>query len=98
MNDLNQKDLLVFFKFCTGSTRVPVDGFNSLQGNRNKLHKFCIDSGTPDKEIKHEKSLKLIEANTCFNRILMPSYKTKEEIATVINIIVSNDTNFFGKQ
>ena len=89
--------MLVFFKFCTGSTRVPIDGFNSLQGNRNKLHKFCIDSGSAEK-VEDKNKKKLIEANTCFNRIIMPCYKSKEEVIHVINTIIKNDTNYFGKQ
>jgi hypothetical protein len=95
---MDNKDLLIFFKFCTGSTRVPIDGFNSLQGNRNKINKFCIDSLPLDENGNNKNHLKLIEANTCFNRIIMPCYKSKEEVLHVINTIIKNDTNYFGKQ
>jgi len=62
------------------------------------MHKFCIDSGVPDKKDRYINSLKLIEANTCFNRIIMPCYKSKEELMRVVDIIIKNDTNYFGKQ
>ena len=44
---------------------------------------------------KNEKN-KLITAQTCFNSIILPDYKTKEEMKKSINIILENDTNYFG--
>jgi hypothetical protein len=95
LENLTSEKLLSFYKFCTGCTRVPIDGFNSLQGTRNKYQKFCIESPTI-KEKKEEE--RLIEAKTCFNRIYLPQYANKEVMQKVINTIIDNDTNFFGKQ
>lgn len=99
LETLPEEKLLKFFKFCTGCSRVPIDGFNSLQGTRNKYHKFCIES--PDQELafKMKKGeLRLIEAKTCFNRIYLPEYANLETMKKVIYTIIDNDTNFFGKQ
>ena len=91
LSELNNEQLLLFYKFCTGSTRVPIDGFSSLSGPRNKIMKFTIES------INNNKSMnKLITAQTCFNSIILPDYKSKEEIKKSINIILENDTNYFG--
>lgn len=91
LSELNNEQLLLFYKFCTGSTRVPIDGFSSLSGPRNKIMKFTIES------INNNKSMnKLITAQTCFNSIILPEYKTKEEMKKAINIILENDTNYFG--
>ena len=92
---MTAEKLLLFYKFCTGCTRVPLDGFNSLQGTRNKLQKFCIESPGV-KSITKEK--RLIEAKTCFNRIYLPDYESKEIMNQVIETIIENDTNFFGKE
>ena len=80
----------MFLKFCTGCTKVPVDGFNSLTSTRNKYKKFCIESCT--------NTSKLIEAMTCFNRLYIPLYETKTKLEEVIKIIITNNTEFFGKQ
>ncbi len=95
MAELPSDKLLKFFKFCTGCNRVPIDGFNSLQGTRNKYQKFCIENPSfSDVMIKK----RLIEANTCFNRIYLPPYENEDEMRRVISTIIENDTNFFGKQ
>lgn len=80
----------MFFKFCTGCSKVPVDGFNSLTSTRNKYKKFCIESRTD--------TSKLIEAMTCFNRLYIPIYNTKERLNHVIKTIISNNTDFFGQE
>lgn len=99
LETLPDDKLLKFYKFCTGCSRVPIDGFNSLQGTRNKYHKFCIESPGQEFTFKMKKGeFRLIEAKTCFNRICLPEYDTIEVMKKVINIIIDNDTNFFGKQ
>ena len=94
LSELKQEELLIFYKFCTGCSRIPIDGFGSLQGTRNKLMKFCIESPSmKDKICNHNR---LIEAKTCFNRIVLPEYETKEKMKNAIYTIINNDTNFFG--
>ena len=94
LQELNNEQLLLFFKFCTGSTRVPVDGFSALPGPKNKIIKFSIELKSDKGENK--KDYKLITAQTCFNNIILPEYKTKEEMRKAINIILESDTNYFG--
>ena len=97
LSELSQNDLFIFFNFCTSSTHVPLDGFNSLKGVNNKIQKFTIEPKltlTFDESKNNE--FKLIEAKTCFNRILLPEYNSKEEMKKSINIILGNDTQFFG--
>jgi hypothetical protein len=92
MSELTPEKLLKFYKFCTGCTRVPIDGFKALQGTRNKFQKFCIESPTRDSKDR------LIEAKTCFNRIYLPNYPNKDTMKRYIDIIIDNDTDYFGKQ
>ena len=94
LSELNNEQLLIFYKFCTGSTRVPLDGFSSLSGPRNKIMKFTIES--INDEDNNNKCKKLITAQTCFNSIILPEYKTKDEMKKAIYIILENDTNYFG--
>ena len=94
LSELNNEELLLFFRFCTGSTRVPIDGFSALPGPKNKIIKFSIElRKNKDEDLKCQK---LIVAQTCFNNIILPEYKTKEEMRKAINIILESDTNYFG--
>jgi hypothetical protein len=95
LSELNNEQLLLFYKFCTGSIGIPVDGFSSISGPRNKIMKFTIES-IKKKDNNNEKCNKLITAQTCFNSIILPEYKTKEEMKKAIYIILENDTNYFG--
>ena len=96
LSELNNEQLLLFYKFCTGSTGIPLDGFSALSGPRNKIMKFTIETIKNDDEKNNNKCKKLITTQTCFNSILLPEYKTKEEMRKAINIILENDTNYFG--
>ena len=94
LSELTNEQLLLFYRFCTGSTRVPIDGFSSLPGTKNKIIKFSIELRKNEDENK--KPQKLIIAQTCFNSIIIPEYKTKEEMEKAINIILESDINYFG--
>ena len=94
LSELNNEELLLFYRFCYGSTRVPIDGFSALPGPKNKIIKFSIElRKNKDEDLKCQK---LIVAQTCFNNINLPEYKTKEEMRKAINIILESDTNYFG--
>ena len=96
LSELNNEKLLLFFKFCTGSTTIPLDGFSSLPGPKNKIIKFTIDICKIDNNCNNKKINKLIIAHTCFNSIIIPEYKKIEEMRNAIYIILENDTNYFG--
>ena len=97
LSNLKQEDLMIFFEFCTGLCNVPVDGFGSLKGIGNKIQKFTIEPLMTEFSLNDDPNqFKLIEARTCINRILLPEYKSKEDMEKAIKIIIENDTAFFG--
>ena len=97
LSELSQNELFNFFHFCTSSIHVPIDGFNSLKGVNNKIQKFTIEPKlTLILDESNNSNFKLIEAKTCFNRILLPEYSSKEDMKKAIDIILGNDTSFFG--
>lgn len=55
--DLDQVQLSKFLQFCTGTSKVPVGGFASLESNRNEIAKFCINH-IPYNEIKSKDYLR----------------------------------------
>ena len=97
IENLNQNQLKKFLEFATGSPSVPIDGFANLKGMGGNVMKFsiepyiCFSSDNPC-----ESEFRLIEAKTCFNRIILPYYKDKNEMNKAMNILLNNDTSFFG--
>ena len=96
LSELSKDELFNFYHFCTSSIHVPIDGFNSLKGVNNKIQKFTIEPNLSLNLKEDNNDFKLIEAKTCFNRILLPEYSNKNEIKKAFDIILGNDTSFFG--
>ena len=77
-------------EFATGSPTVPLDGFANLKGMGGNIMKFTIEPyicyGSDD---PYKNEFRLIEAKTCFNRIILPYYKNKNEIKKALDIILN---------
>ena len=71
-------------QFVTGTSRVPAGGFKALQGQDGDLRRFTIER-IPGND--HEPP----RAHTCFNRLDLPAYSTKEILAGVITSLVMTD-------
>ena len=91
VRELPQEKLSRLLQFSTGSTRVPVGGFKSLQSNRGALAPFSIY------KIEYEKGKKnYIKARTCFNRINLPNFPDEEKLLEAINFVIDNEILGFG--
>lgn len=68
-----------FLKFFTGSDRAPIGGLGNLR---------CIiqRDGTD--------SNKLPTSHTCFNTLLLPSYKSKEKLTDRLKLAIMNAEGF----
>jgi len=71
---LEQENKAKLLQFVTGTAGVPVQGFAALQGNDGNIRKFTLHG---DKNAKKEGTYP--HAHTCFNRIDIPLYKSKQE-------------------
>ena len=89
MFTLSQEELSQFLQFSTGSQRVPIGGFETLQSNRNETAKFCITPIDFDSKKKN-----FVRAHTCFNRIDLPLFNTEEQIKESFSYILHNNTGF----
>ena len=58
--------------FCTGSTKVPIQGFKYLECKRGKIKHFNIKCVELNKDNPFPKGI------TCFNKLELPVYKSKE--------------------
>eukprot|EP00048_Salpingoeca_helianthica_P022738 m.20050 g.20050 ORF g.20050 m.20050 type:complete len:978 (-) comp7730_c0_seq1:22-2955(-) len=74
-------------QFCTGSTRVPLDGFRRLQGSDGP-RRFCVQ--------RVEDLTRLPSAHTCFNRLDLPPYPTKQMLHERLMLSVSGAQGFTG--
>mmetsp|Transcript_16230 Transcript_16230/g.18702 ORF Transcript_16230/g.18702 Transcript_16230/m.18702 type:complete len:786 (+) Transcript_16230:169-2526(+) len=73
-------------QFVTGTAGVPARGFSVLQGNDGNIRLFTIH-GLDVEQCLYPR------AHTCFNRIDLPKYSTKEELEEKIRVAV-NVTGF----
>ena len=88
---LSQDELSKFLLFCTGSSRVPIGGFKTLESNRGNICKFCIT------RIEYNpKQKNFIRAHTCFNRLDLPNFPTREKIKEAILFAIENEILGFG--
>ena len=86
---LNQENLRRFLQFSTGSSRVPINGFQNLESNRGEIAKFCLNSVPYNKHGNN-----FIRAHTCFNRLDVPIFKKKTEVHDAIQFVLKNITGF----
>lgn len=70
-------------QFATGSTRVPVEGFKALTSASGFVHPFTlqvVNRGQPPLGL-------CPRAHTCFNRVDLPLYESKEELTTYLTLV-----------
>ena len=91
ISDLSQKELSNLLMFSTGTSRVPFGGFEALESNRGNLNKFTIERSD-----YHFGEKNFIKAHTCFNRLDIPEFESKEEMEEAIRFISSNEIIGFG--
>ena len=87
---LSQEDLRKFLQFSTGTSQVPINGFQKLESNRGEIAKFCLNSVNYNENNKNN----FIRAHTCFNRLDVPIFPNKEEMHDAILFVIKNNTGF----
>lgn len=74
--------------FTTGSASVPGTGFKTLSGYGGSTCRFTLE-GRSDQSNEH-----LPTAATCFNRLRMPQYTSREEMETRLRIAIMGVQQF----
>jgi len=75
-------------QFVTGTSRVPAQGFAALQGRAGELCPFTIV------RVSTAESL-YPRAHTCFNRLDLPAYSTREQLEEMMLAVASMDATGF---
>ncbi|KAL4170861.1 hypothetical protein KRP22_008964 [Phytophthora ramorum] len=79
-------------QFATGCSRVPVEGFRALTSASGIVHSFTLQlvpTGTPPLGM-------CPRAHTCFNRIDLPVYETKEDLTSYLSLVIQMEITGFG--
>ncbi|VDN18653.1 unnamed protein product [Gongylonema pulchrum] len=88
LRSFEDADRAKFLQFVTGTSKVPLQGFASLEG-MNGVQKFSIhmDSRSADR---------LPTAHTCFNQLDLPLYQSYEKLRDMLLLAVRECTEGFG--
>ncbi|EPX73840.1 HECT-type ubiquitin-protein ligase E3 Pub1 [Schizosaccharomyces octosporus yFS286] len=88
MNEWSNEKKSRLLQFTTGTSRIPVNGFKDLQGSDGP-RRFTIE--------KSGEASKLPKAHTCFNRLDLPPYVSKQDLDHKLSIAVE-ETIGFGQE
>ena len=91
ISNLSQEELSNFLLFCTGSSRVPIGGFKSLESNRGQIAKFEI---VKTEYMAGKKNF--LRAHTCFNRLDLPNFPDKNTLDEAVKFALENEVLGFG--
>ena len=93
ISSLTQEELSNFLLFCTGSSKVPIGGFKSLESNRGQISKFEI---VKTEYIKGAKNF--LRVHTCFNRLDLPDFPDEFSLRQAIKFALENQVLGYGME
>lgn len=82
VHDMDEEMRARLLQFVTGTSGVPPSGFATLQGNDGGIRKFTI-YGVSLKDCMYPR------AHTCFNRIDLPLFESKEQLKERVEVAVT---------
>ncbi|QDZ19375.1 HECT domain-containing ubiquitin-protein ligase [Chloropicon primus] len=88
LNELKREDMARLVQFVTGTSKVPLEGFKSLQGVSGP-QKFQIHKAFVSTEL-------LPTSHTCFNQLDIPEYETKEKLRERLLVAIREGAQGFG--
>jgi E3 ubiquitin-protein ligase HUWE1 len=87
LNALDLQEKALFLQFVTGTSKVPLGGFKSLQGMEGTQH-FSVH--------KAYNTALLPTAHTCFNQLDLPNYDSTDELREKLLIAIKEGSEGFG--
>ncbi|ETW05879.1 hypothetical protein, variant [Aphanomyces invadans] len=87
-HELSDADRAKLLRFATGSSRVPLQGFKGLTSYDGKLCPFSL------KAVPYSRGI-FPKAHSCFNRIDLPIYPTRELLKEAVLALVNLETTEF---
>ncbi|CAG9330909.1 unnamed protein product [Blepharisma stoltei] len=93
IESFTQEQLSDLLMFVTGTPRLPVEGFSSLRTIRGDAARFTLEPMNYE-----ENKLTLPRAHTCFNRLDLPRYPSKEIMEKGLLYVLNNHALGFGNE
>jgi E3 ubiquitin-protein ligase HUWE1 len=87
LSEFSQDQLQKLLQFVTGASQVPIQGFQELKSIRGNACKFTIVS------VEYYQNL-LPQAHTCFNRLDLPIYPSKDLMKGSLEFITKYEFSF----
>ena len=84
---MTQEEQGKLLHFCTGSVRAPATGFANLMGYQGQQQRFTIERDPRGAE-------RLPVASSCFNKLLLPAYASRETLAAKLRLAISLSEGF----
>ena len=75
-------------QFCTGSARVPAQGFKSLMGYNGQQQRFTL------RRAAHSSADHLPTASACFNTLKLPDYPTPAVLRAKLHRMLTEARGF----
>ena len=88
VDELNKEDMARLLQFCTGTSKVPLDGFKALQGISGP-QKFQIHRAYGPLD-------RLPAAHTCFNQLDLIEYESKDQLREKLLLAIHEGSEGFG--
>ncbi|CAH0477992.1 unnamed protein product [Peronospora belbahrii] len=91
MAEFTSEERARLLQFATGTSRVPVQGFKALTSSDGRVRRFTIQfvqRGAPPTGL-------MPKGHTCFNRIDLPLYHTKEEMVNYLTLVMNMEISGF---
>jgi E3 ubiquitin-protein ligase HACE1 len=88
VREMSREERSALLHFCTGSVRVPAQGFTSLMGYGGQQQRFTLScSANPD-------AGRLPTASTCFNKLYLPAYTSLPELKAKLLRVLTKAGSF----
>ncbi|KAG7393302.1 hypothetical protein PHYBOEH_006144 [Phytophthora boehmeriae] len=87
----SQEERARLLQFVTGTSRVPAEGFRALLSHDGRVRRFglqLVPLGTPPAGLYPK-------AHTCFNRIDVPLYRSRQELVTYLTLVINMEITGF---
>eukprot|EP00916_Digyalum_oweni_P018571 GHVL01031084.1.p1 GENE.GHVL01031084.1~~GHVL01031084.1.p1 ORF type:complete len:415 (+),score=40.77 GHVL01031084.1:378-1622(+) len=91
-NEFNAEERARLLQFATGTSRVPVEGFKSLESNRGQQSQFTLQP------VEWSDVAPLPRAHTCFNRLDVPKYRSRRELLKYVSASIQMEITGFGME
>jgi hypothetical protein len=90
LDHMSQSQMASLLKFCTGSHRLPPEGFSSFKTLRGDSAPFTIQSVETTDDSTYPR------AHTCFNRLDLPTYSSRDAVSRALQFLIENSDLEFG--